>query len=101
MKKVVMLSTMIFAFVAFMGLGMASSEHVTGTLVKIDGAMYTIKDKEDKEHTIHVDPKTTEKSGDLHTGAMVEAEVDSSSHALSIKVVEMEKEMEKEKGEDK
>ena len=97
MKKGIIFATMLFAFAAFVGVGMASGSNLAGTLVKIDGAMYTISDKTDKQHTIHVDPKSTKKTGELKTGAMVEAEVDSSGHALWIKVAEMEegKEMSK------
>ena len=90
MKKGIILATLLFAFVAFVGIGIAGGDKLAGTLVKIDGPMYTIKDKMDKEHTIHVDPKSTKQTGDLKTGVMVEAEVAESGHAHWIKVVEME-----------
>ena len=88
MTKGIIFATLLFALVAFVGMGIAGGNKLSGTLVKISGAMYTVKDKMGKEHTIHVDPVTTKKTGDLETGAMVEAEVDSSGHALWIKVAE-------------
>ena len=99
MKKGIIFATLILAFVAFVGIGVAGGDKLAGTLVKIDGAMYTVEDKDGKEHTIHIDPKSTEKTGDLKTGAMVEAEVDSNGHAHWIKVVEMEEHKDMPKGE--
>ena len=90
MKKGIIFATLLFAFVAFVAIGIAGGNKLAGTLVKIDGPMYTVKDNMDKDHTIHVDPKSTEKTGDLKTGAMVEAEVDSNGHAHWIKVAETE-----------
>ena len=94
MKKGILFATLLFAVFAFVGTGIAGGNKISGDLVNIDGAMYTVKDKTDKEHTIHVDPKSTKKTGDLKTGVMVEAEVDSSGHALWIKVMEMDKDKE-------
>ena len=90
MKKGILFATMLFAVIAFVGTGFAGGNKICGTLVKIDGAMYTIKDKEKKEHTIHVDPKTTKKTGHLEIGAMVDAEVDSSGHAHWITAAKMD-----------
>jgi hypothetical protein len=89
MKKGMIFATLLFAIVAFVGVGIAGGNKLAGTLVKIDGAMYTVKDEMDKEHKIHVDPKSTKKTGELKTGAMVEAEVDANGHANWIKVAEM------------
>lgn len=92
MKKGIIFGTLLLALVAFVGTGFAGNQTIDGSLVKIDGAMYTVKNDKGDEKTIHVDPKSTKKTGDLKTGTKVQAEVDSSGHALWIKVVEMEKE---------
>lgn len=90
MKKGIMVATLLLALVAFVGVGMAGGDKLSGTVVKIDGEMCTVKDDKGKEHMIHVDPKTTKKTGELKAGAKVEAEVDSKGHASWIKVAEGE-----------
>jgi len=92
-KKGVMVATLLFALIAFVGAGIAAGNKLNGTVVKIDGEMCTVKDDQGKEHMIHVDPKTTKKTGDLKAGAKVEAEVDAKGHANWIKVAEDENKM--------
>ena len=62
---------------------------VTGTLAKIDGEFYIVKDKDGKEHKIHFD-NTSKKTGEVKAGAQVEVD-EENGHAKSIKVMEMKK----------
>jgi hypothetical protein len=79
---------MIGAFVlliSLVGVGLAG-QTLNGEIVKIDGAMVSVKDDSGKVTQIHVDPKTTQKTGELKEGAKVTAQVNDKGHAESIEV---------------
>ena len=59
---------------------------VQGTLMKIDGPFYVIKDNTGKEQRVHVD-KSTLIIGKIHLGAKVKAEVTKDGHASALKEV--------------
>ncbi len=90
MKRGTMIATLLLVLGSFVSIGLAESDIVTGELVIIAGEMYTIKTESEqgfgsRRSTFHVDPKTTEKSGDLKIGMKVQAEVDQNGHAYWIK----------------
>lgn len=58
----------------FSGFALAADE-IKGTLQKIDGEFYVVKDAQGNEHRAHFD-KTTKKKGDIKEGQMVELYVD-------------------------
>jgi len=98
MKKILGLVGCLFLVVAFSGVGLAGSEmgakkegNVSGEIVKISGEMVDVKDSAGKVRSIHIDPKTTKKSGELKVGARVVADVNDMGHANSISVEEMKK----------
>lgn len=51
-----------------------SNDDVKGTLTKIDGAFYVVKDPEGAEHRLHFDA-TTQKKGEVKEGDKVELHV--------------------------
>ncbi|MCI0527884.1 MAG: hypothetical protein L0Y56_10650 [Nitrospira sp.] len=97
MKKVLGLLGCLLLVVAFSGVGLAGEEmgakggNVTGEVVKISGEMVDVKDGTGKVHSIHVDPKSTKKTGELKVGAKVMADVNDMGHANSISVQENKK----------
>lgn len=93
MKKILGLLCCLFLVVAFSSVGLAESEmgakatgNLSGEIVKIDKEMVDVKDSAGKIHSIHIDPKTTKKSGELKVGAKVTADVTEQGHANSITV---------------
>ena len=93
MKKGTLLAILLFALALFSGLALAQGEIVIGELVAITGEMYTVKTQSDQgfvgsRSTFHVDPKSTEKSGKLEIGMVVQAEIDPNGHAAWVKQVE-------------
>ncbi len=98
MKKILGLLGCLLLVVAFSGVGIAESEmgakaagNISGEIVKIDKEMVDVKDSDGKIQRIHVDPKTTKKSGELKVGAKVTADVNDTGHANSISVQEDKK----------
>ena len=93
MKKGVMIATLFIVLIAFVGMGRAELVIIKGEIVDISGDMYTIKTESEQgfrgsRETIHVDPKTTEKSGEFAVGTKVQAEIDQNNgHAHWIKVL--------------
>lgn len=75
-------SLLLVSGLAFSGFAMA--EEIKGTLQKIDGEFYVVKDAQGTEHRAHFD-KTTKKKGDVAEGAMVELKVDN-GHVTEIEV---------------
>jgi hypothetical protein len=64
------------------GLGLAST--INGTLMKIEGSVYVVKDSQSgMERRILVDQSTV-KVGDLKEGATVEVEVDDTSGYVKV-----------------
>ena len=93
MKKILGLIGCLFLVVAFVGIGLAGSEmgakmdgNLSGEIVKISGEMVDVKDTTGKVHSIHIDPKTTKKTGELKVGIKVVADVNDMGHANSITV---------------
>jgi len=92
MKRILGVLTILFIF----GLTTASfvqsaptakgSPVVQGTLMKIDGSFYVIKDNTGKEQRVHVD-KSTLIIGKIQLGAKVKAEVTNDGHASALKEV--------------
>lgn len=64
-----------------------SSQIIQGTLMKIDGPFYVIKDNEGKEQRVHVD-KSTLFIGKIHLGEKVRAEVTKAGHVSALQKVE-------------
>lgn len=86
-----------------MSAGMARAEMVKGEVTKISGDMVDIKDAKGAVHTVHNDPSTTKRTGEVKVGAMVEADVTSMGHAnsITVKTKEEKKEMKKKTKEEK
>lgn len=62
--------------------------NLMGEVVKIDGEMVDVKTSDGNVRAIHIDPKTTKKTGKIEKGAMVEADVTGMGHAKWITVKE-------------
>ena len=82
MKRTLFSAVLAVAVLVFVGSGWAAV--VKGTLTKIDGANYLVKDDKGAEHKIHFD-NTTKKTGEVKEGAKVEVDEDK-GHAKSITV---------------
>ena len=87
MKKGLMFLLAALVTAAFSSVGYAGEGHeeghISGTVIKVDGEMITVKDAHGEEHMLHVD-KTTKKSGEIKVGEHVMAEATDSGHAKSI-----------------
>ena len=59
--------------------------NVSGEVTKVEGEMVTVKTADGTSKSVHIDPKTTKKEGDIKVGAKVSADVASSGHANWIK----------------
>lgn len=88
MKKILSGVLAAAALAAFVGTGWAGM--IEGTLAKIDGSFYVVKDSKGKEHRVHFND-STKKEGEIKEGANVMVD-DAGGHANSIKVV-VEKKM--------
>ena len=93
MKMKNMVMGVLFLAGMLVSVGLAEATIIQGEIILITGEMYTIKTESDQgfkgsKATIHIDPKTTEKSGDLKVGVMVQADVDVNGHAAWIKQME-------------
>ncbi len=73
MRKFLAMTVLAGSMTALSGLAFADDEY-KGTLVKIDGEFYVVKDKNGVEHRAHFDA-TTKKKGDIKEGSMVEIHV--------------------------
>ena len=87
-----MLFRSLIILVSFSGVGVGDTV-VRGKVILISSDMYTIKTQsiqgfEDSRETFYVDPKTTQKTGDIKVGTMVEAEVNINGTANWIRAVE-------------
>ncbi|MBI4714679.1 MAG: hypothetical protein HY760_01815 [Nitrospirae bacterium] len=83
-------------FLAAMGLaaglafaGTAWAGMIQGTLMKIDGPFYVVKDDKGMEHRIHYN-ESTKKEGEIKEGAKVAVD-EAKGHANSIKAEAMKK----------
>ena len=84
-----------FCFVfALVSIGLAADMKVEGKVEKIEGEFVIVKDAKGKEHKLHTDD-STQKIGEIKTGAEVEAIMTSMGHAKSITVKEAKGEMKK------
>lgn len=93
MKRLMALAVCLVAVLVFSGMGLAGSEmgskksgNLAGEVVKIKGEMVDVKDSNGKVRSIHVDPNSTKKTGELKVGAWVEADVNNMGHANWIAV---------------
>jgi len=88
MKKITMFLVAILVAVSFVSVSFAGGAHkVTGEVVKTEGEMVEVKDEKGKIHKLHVN-KATKQTGEIKTGAKVEAEMTEEGHANSIAVKE-------------
>jgi hypothetical protein len=86
MKKIFGLIGAFVLVMALTGVGLAGTT-ITGKIVKIEGEMISVKDDNTgRVQQIHVDPKTTQKTGEMKEGAKVTAQVDDRGHAHSVEV---------------
>jgi hypothetical protein len=83
-KNLIVIVTVFCLLFAFVATGLA--KEVKGEVTKISNEMVDVKDDSGKTHSIHVDPKSTEKSGELKVGAKVTADVNDKGHANLIRV---------------
>lgn len=95
MKIGVMAATLLFVLVSFSGVGMADTV-VKGKVILISGGMYTIKTEAGQgfrgsRETFFVSPKTTEKTGDIKVGSIVEVEININGTASWVKVIDSKK----------
>lgn len=82
MKKFLTTALLTGSLVAFSGLALADQE-IKGTLTKIDGDFYVVKDQAGTEHRAHVD-NSTKMKGNVKEGSTVELHVNKSGHATKI-----------------
>ena len=59
-----------------------TKDAVTGTLMKVDGAYYSVKDSDGKQHRLHVDKST--KLDKVVEGDMVKAYVTDQGHVTTL-----------------
>jgi hypothetical protein len=72
---------------AWMGTALAmEGGNLKGKITKIDGAMVTVESADGKSKTVHVDPASTKKEGELKVGVNVTADVTEKGHANWITV---------------
>ena len=57
---------------------------ITGEVLRIEGENYFVKGQDGKEVRLHTDA-TTQKTGNIRQGDLIEAEVNDQNHALSIR----------------
>jgi len=94
MKRGVMIAMSFVAFLSFSGVGLADMV-IKGKVILISGIssdMYTVKTESSQgfggsEETFYVDPKMTQKTGEIKVGTEVEAEVNPNGTAYWIKAV--------------
>jgi len=94
MKRTVMMALSFATFMSFSGLGLADTI-IKGKVVLISGIssdMYTVKTDNAQgfggsEETFYVDPKMTQKTGEIKVGTEVEAEVNINGTANWIKAM--------------
>lgn len=90
MKRVLFVLGLL-SVVAWLGIAVAATEgNLSGKVTKIDGEMWTVEMADGKTKSIHIDPATTKKEGELKVGAMVTADVTSGGHANWIKAAPAE-----------
>jgi hypothetical protein len=93
MKRYILALGVLFV-AAWFGVALAGAEgNLKGKVTKIDGDMWTIELADGKTKSIHIDPATTKKEGELKVDAMVTADVTSGGHANWIKADGAMKEM--------
>lgn len=84
MKKFLTIALLTGSLAAFSGLTLAAgNEEIKGTVTKIEGDFYVVKDQAGNEHRAHVD-KTTKMKGNVKEGSTVELHVNKSGHATEI-----------------
>lgn len=89
MKKFLTIALLTGSLATFSGwtlaadMSMGGGQEIKGTLTKIDGDFYVVKDQAGNEHRAHVD-KTTKMKGNVTEGSTVEIEVNKSGHATKI-----------------
>jgi hypothetical protein len=55
-----------------------------GEVLRVEGPNYVVKGEDGKEVSLHTD-STTQQTGDISQGYIIEAEVNDQNHALSIR----------------
>jgi hypothetical protein len=62
----------------------ANTKSVKGEVLRVEDQSYVVKGEDGKEVSLHTD-STTEKTGDIAEGYLIEAEVNDQNHAVSIR----------------
>jgi ribosomal protein S1 len=57
---------------------------IEGQVLRVEGDNYFVKGQDGKEVRLHTD-QTTQKTGNIRQGDLIEAEVNDQNHALSIR----------------
>lgn len=85
MKKQIAAALLAMGVLSFSAAVLADGKGVEGTMTKIEGEFYYVKDKAGKEVKGHFNDKT-KKVGDIKVGSMVEIYIDDKGHTTEIKV---------------
>lgn len=88
MKKQIAAAVVALSMMSVSGLALSDGKGIEGTLTKIEGEFYYVKDKSGKEVKGHFNDKT-KKVGDIKVGSMVEIYVDDKGHTTEIKEQKM------------
>lgn len=84
MKKQIAAMVVALSMMSVSGLALSDGKGIEGTVTKIEGEFYYVKDKAGKEVKGHFNDKT-KKVGDIKVGAMVEIYIDDKGHTTEIK----------------
>lgn len=84
MKKQIAAAVLSLGVLAFSHGALADGKGINGTVTKIEGEYYYVKDTNGKEVKGHFNA-STKKSGDIKVGTMVEIYIDANGHTTEIK----------------
>jgi hypothetical protein len=85
MKKQIAAALFATGVVSFSVVVLADSKGIEGTVTKVEGEFYFVKDNANKEVKGHFNAKT-KKTGDIKAGARVEIFIDDKGHTTEINV---------------
>jgi hypothetical protein len=72
MKKALAAAILLSGAMVMSQAALADEGAIKGTLVKLDGMKYTVKDEKGKEHTYDADDKTKKRGGEFQVGSTIE-----------------------------
>lgn len=84
MKKQIAAALLAMGVLSFSAAALADGKGIEGTLTKVEGEFYFVKDKAGKEVKGHFNA-STKKVGDIKVGASVEIYIDDKGHTTEIK----------------